>query len=598
MSTGGRPLNDEQRRRVDEILAELSDLPAAETQVRLESMNLEEAIRAEVRSRLTTGTDTRPTQDAPAPFSGAGEHIGPYKLVRPIGEGGFGIVWLAEQMEPVRRTVAVKVIKPGMDSKAVIARFEAERQALALMDHPNVARVFDGGTTDRGLPYFVMELVKGEPVTDYCDRHNLSIHDRLELFADICDAVHHAHQKGIIHRDIKPSNVLVAISEGRKPLLKVIDFGVAKAMAAPLTEATLFTAEGQLVGTPEYMSPEQADSAGTGALDIDTRSDVYALGVLLYELLTGARPFDLRRIGMHEMRRVIREEAAPRPSTRLSSLGDEATTIAKHRRVELATLNRQLRGDLEWIPLKAMRKDRTERYRSAADLADDVRRYLKGEALEAGPEAASYRLRKFVKRNRGLVMSVAVVMLVLFTGTVVVGVQALRINSMNHEYLRLSEEATDLSYRVQSGLPTHSLSSVEIQYSELGWVDGTDQERIVDPSEDPPLDREALLACRLTLANKNGLFFQPATSFSPSARTYSIGEVLAGCQSGDLIAETVLQVIALSVHGALRNELEQQATKVSVNVTDDGCLQLKLHWTSDEYLDHFGPDHSPFAPEW
>ncbi len=561
-------------------------------------MDLEEAIRDEVRSRLTTSTDTRSTQDAPAPFSGAGEHIGPYKLVRPIGEGGFGIVWLAEQTAPVRRSVAVKVIKPGMDSKAVIARFEAERQALALMDHPNVARVFDGGTTDRGLPYFVMELVKGEPVTDYCDRHNLSIHDRLCLFADICDAVHHAHQKGIIHRDIKPSNVLVAISEGRKPLPKVIDFGVAKAMAAPLTEATLFTTEGQLVGTPEYMSPEQADSAGTGALDIDTRSDVYALGVLLYELLTGARPFDLRRIGMHEMRRVIREEAAPRPSTRLSSLGDQASTIAKHRRVELATLNRQLRGDLEWIPLKAMRKDRTERYRSAADLADDVRRYLKGEALEAGPEAASYRLRKFVKRNRGLMTAVVVVMLVLLTGTIVVGVQVIRIDSMNREYLRLSEEATDLAYQVQSRSTTHAMSSVEIQYSELGWVDGTGQERIVDPSEDPPLDREALMACRLTLANKNGLFFQPATSFSPSARTYSIGEVLAACQSGDRIAETALPVIAIGIYNTLKDELEQQATQVSVDVTDDGRLQLQLRWTSIEYTEHFGPNHSPFAPEW
>ncbi|MCA9310576.1 MAG: tetratricopeptide repeat protein, partial [Phycisphaerales bacterium] len=337
-----------------------------------------------------------------------------YRLIRPIGEGGFGMVFLAEQTEPVLRHVALKIIKPGMDSRAVIARFEAERQALAMMNHQHVARVLDAGTTERGLPFFVMEYVQGDPVTTYCDHHRLGLRARLELFLDICDAIQHAHQKAIIHRDIKPQNVLVATSERQTPIVKVIDFGVAKALSQPLSRATLMTTAGQLVGTPEYMSPEQADTSGV--VDIDTRSDVYALGVLLYELLAGARPFDLGLQSLEELRRAIREVDPPRPATRLSSLGEGAATIAQRRGMELSALRQQLRGELAWIPLKAMRKDRSERYGSAADLADDVRNYLARRALAAGPESTAYRLQKYIRRHRGPVLAAAAIVVALAGG--------------------------------------------------------------------------------------------------------------------------------------------------------------------------------------
>ena len=351
---------------------------------------------------------------APAP----GSQIGSYKLLSVLGEGGFAVVYLAEQLKPVKRRVALKVIKPGMDTKQVIARFEAERQALALLDHANIAQVFDAGTTEAGRPYFVMECVKGVSLTEHCDREKLSIEERLRLFLQVCEAVQHAHQKGIIHRDIKPSNILVAI-EDAKAVPKIIDFGVAKAITQPLTERTLFTEQGQLIGTPEYMSPEQAEMT---AQDIDTRSDIYSAGVLLYELLTGALPFDrktLEHAGFAEIQRIIREQDPPLPSTRLSSLGEEAEKVAERRRTEVAALAKRLHKELEWIPLKAMRKERTHRYRSASELADDVQRYLDGVPLIAGPESVVYRAKKFVRRNRALVTGIAVVLIVLVAGVVV-----------------------------------------------------------------------------------------------------------------------------------------------------------------------------------
>jgi WD40 repeat protein/serine/threonine protein kinase len=355
----------------------------------------------------------RAERDATAdPMPGA-TVAGRYRVLGVIGEGGFGLVYEAEQIAPVRRRVALKILKPGMDSRAILARFEAERQALAVMDHPCIAKVLEAGETDRGLPFFVMELVRGSPITDYCDRQRLTIAQRLGLFAQVCDAIQHAHTKAIIHRDIKPSNILVEVREGAEPTPKVIDFGIAKAMAQKLTEKTLFTERGQLIGTPEYMSPEQAEMGGE---DIDTRSDVYSLGVLLYELLTGERPFDLKRAALFEIQRVIREVEPPKPSTRLTGLGETATRIAECRRTDLRTLSGTLKRELEWIPLKALRKDRTERYRTAADLGDDVRRYISGEALEAGPPSASYRLRKFVRRNRGPVAAVLAVFAVLVLG--------------------------------------------------------------------------------------------------------------------------------------------------------------------------------------
>jgi eukaryotic-like serine/threonine-protein kinase len=354
-----------------------------------------------------------------------GTVIGPYKLLEQIGVGGFGLVFVAQQEDPVRRKVALKVIKPGMDSREVVARFEAERQALALMDHPNIARVLDGGTTSSGRPYFVMELVHGIPITDYCDRQHLGPRERLELFVSVCHAVQHAHQKGIIHRDIKPSNVLVAEHDGR-PNVKVIDFGVAKALYQPLTEKTIHTQFAQMIGTPLYMSPEQAEMGG---LDIDTRSDIYSLGVLLYELLTGTTPIDRKRFrqaAYDEVLRIIRDEDPPRPSTRLSSLGDTATTFAGNRGLDVRRLSQVLAGDLDWLVMKAIEKDRNRRYPTAENFAEDVERYLHDEAISARPPSRIYRLRKFTRRNRGTVFTASVLALSLVVGAGVSTWQALR----------------------------------------------------------------------------------------------------------------------------------------------------------------------------
>lgn len=347
-----------------------------------------------------------------------GQWIGSYHLIGTLGEGGMGIVYLAEQVEPMRRQVALKIIKPGMDSKRVIARFEAERQALALLEHPNIAHVYEAGATEVGRPYFVMEYVKGLPITDYCDHHKLTIEDRLNLFRQVCLAVHHAHQKGIIHRDIKPSNILISL-QNDQAVPKIIDFGVAKAITQPLTERTLATEDSQLLGTPEYMSPEQADMVSE---DIDTRSDIYSLGVLLYVLLTGVLPFDsdtLRTGGIEHIRQVIRETDPKTPSTRLSSLGEEAKKVAESRRIEVATLAKKLHKELEWIPLKAMQKERSERYRSASELADEIENYLKGAPLIAAPLSTMYRFRKFVRRNKALVGGIFAVVIVSLIGAVV-----------------------------------------------------------------------------------------------------------------------------------------------------------------------------------
>jgi serine/threonine protein kinase/tetratricopeptide (TPR) repeat protein len=339
---------------------------------------------------------------------------GRYKLLQEIGAGGMGTVWLADQTAPVQRRVAVKLIRPGMDSRQVVARFEAERQALALMDHPNIARVLDGGVAEDGRPFFVMELVKGTPITRYCDDQKLPVRERLELFADVCRAVQHAHQKGIIHRDLKPSNVLVAPYDG-KPVVKVIDFGVAKATGQQLTASTLFTGFGAVVGTPEYMSPEQAE---TNNQDIDTRSDIYALGVLLYELLTGTTPLTRQRVreaALLEVLRLVREEEPPRPSTRLSST-EELPGIAAVRGVEPARLSRLVRGELDWIVMKALEKDRNRRYESPSALAADVQRYLHDEPVQASPPSTAYRLRKFVRRHRGAVLAVSAIVLLFLAG--------------------------------------------------------------------------------------------------------------------------------------------------------------------------------------
>ncbi len=358
------------------------------------------------------------TADAlPTTGEAVGITLGRYKLLQELGTGGFGVVYLAEQQKPVRRRVALKIIKLGMDTKQVVARFEAERQALALMDHPHIATVLDAGATHTGRPYFVMELVKGIPITKYCDEHNVSLNDRLKLFLQVCAAVQHAHQKGIIHRDLKPSNVLVELVDNR-PSPKVIDFGIAKATDQRLTEQTMYTELGQFIGTPAYMSPEQTE---VQVLDIDTRSDIYSLGVLLYELLTGTTPFDIQKMagegaGFDAIKKVIRDVEPSKPSTKLSTLGKDVTTVAKRRGMEPSKLTSILRGDLDWIVMKALEKDRGRRYETASAFSEDVRRFLANEVIAARPPSRRYRLAKYVRRNKGVITTLAVVFTLLIAG--------------------------------------------------------------------------------------------------------------------------------------------------------------------------------------
>ena len=429
--------------RIKSLFAGASELPADARDAYLQDgCGGDAALRGEVEAllraadRIATATARPPLPTGlahglgptaaarqPSPET-AGATIGLYKLLQRIGEGGMGTVWLAEQRHPVARQVALKVVKLGMDTRQVIARFEAERQALAIMDHPNIARVIDAGATDTGRPYFVMELVRGVPITEYCDRHQLTVRQRVELLIPVCQAIQHAHQKGIIHRDLKPSNVLVALHDGN-PVPKVIDFGIAKATNARLTERTMFTEQGQMIGTPAYMSPEQAEVSG---LDVDTRSDIYSLGVLTYELLTGVTPFDaarLRGAAYGEMQRIIREVEPPRPSTRLSTL-DTLPSVAARRRIEPTKLTKLIRGELDWIVMCCLEKDRTRRYETASALANDLQRYLSDEPVSAGPPSAKYRLRKFVRRHRGGVVSGAMLTLALTIGTVATTVGMLR----------------------------------------------------------------------------------------------------------------------------------------------------------------------------
>jgi len=373
---------------------------------------------------ILTAPEASPA-DPPLRVEGPGSRIGPYKLLQQIGEGGMGVVYMAEQEQPVRRRVALKIIKPGMDSTQVVARFEAERQALAMMDHINIAKALEAGATETGRPFFVMELVHGIPITRYCDDNHLTPRERLELFVPVCQAIQHAHQKGIIHRDVKPSNVLVTLYDG-KPVPKIIDFGVAKATEQRLTEKTMFTQYGTMVGTLEYMSPEQAEMS---ALGVDTRSDIYSLGVLLYELLTGTTPLSrkrLREAAIDEILRLIREEEPSRPSTRLSETGERLTSIAAQRKTDPAKLSRLLRGELDWIVMKALEKDRARRYETANGFARDIQRYLADEAVDACPPSAGYRLRKFARKNRGALATAATIALLLVVGVAVSTWQAVR----------------------------------------------------------------------------------------------------------------------------------------------------------------------------
>jgi serine/threonine protein kinase len=444
--------------RLKELFLTASDLPPAERAAFLDrecgaDAELRQRLEALLRAHDDAGgflaaaaqgvtADSDPGEAASAPGGGSeavGTMIGPYQLLQKLGEGGMGAVWVAEQRQPVRRRVALKVIKPGMDSAQVVRRFEAERQALALMDHTHIAKVLDAGTTAEGRPYFVMELVHGVPITKYCDELNLPVRERLELFVPVCRAIQHAHTKGVLHRDIKPSNVLVCMQDGR-PVAKVIDFGVAKALQQPLAEGTLVTEFGAIVGTLEYMAPEQAEVSPLG---VDTRADVYALGVLLYELLTGSTPLDKRRLkraALGEVLRIIREEEPPRPSTRLTESREALPGLAAHRRTDPGRLTREVRGELDWIVMRCLEKDRTRRYETASGLAHDVERYLAGEAVEACPPSASYRLGKLARRHRAALAAVAAFALLLACGAAVSAWQAVRATQAEAVALREGDE--------------------------------------------------------------------------------------------------------------------------------------------------------------
>jgi serine/threonine protein kinase/tetratricopeptide (TPR) repeat protein len=424
----------ELRARVEALLRANDDSPPSAPEARRATGAFAPEVPAEV---LTT--------DRPGQEERVGAVIaGRYKLVEEIGEGGMGSVYMAQQIEPVRRAVAVKVIKAGMDSRAVLARFEAERQALAMMDHPNIARVLDAGTTESGRPFFVMELVRGVPITEFCDARKLTPRQRLELFVPVCEAIQHAHQKGLIHRDIKPSNVLVALYDDR-PMPKVIDFGVAKAAGQPLTDRTLLTGFGAVVGTPEYMSPEQAS---LNNLDVDTRSDVYSLGVLLYELLTGTTPVDRKSLGkaaLLEVLRIVRDVEAPRPSVKLSTI-ETLANVAANRGTEPAKLSKLMKGELDWVVLKALEKDRTRRYETANGLARDIQRYLADELVEARPPSTGYRLRKFGRKNRAALTTAVAIAVLLVAGSAVATWQAVRATRAEAQS-RLDRDRAEESFR-------------------------------------------------------------------------------------------------------------------------------------------------------
>ena len=504
-------MNDPTARRVEELFHEARELPRDQREAFLvDACRGSDDTLREVRQLLEAHDqageflDRSPVEHAPwlaftervLPVADGGDgdvpmRVGRYRILQEIGTGGFGAVYMAQQEEPIRRKVALKMLKLGMDSKEVIARFEAERQALAMMDHPNIAAVLDAGTTEAGRPYFVMELVPGIPITEYCDKSQLDVDERLELFVQVCAAVHHAHQKGIIHRDIKPSNVLVTLHDG-EPVPKVIDFGIAKATNQRLTDKTYFTRYGQFIGSPSYMSPEQAEMSG---LDVDTRSDVYSLGVLLYELLTGFLPFDmdrLREAGLVEIHRFLREVDPPRPSTRVSTMGSRAVTSATRRNTDPERLARSFKGDLDWIVLKALEKDRSRRYDTASALADDVRRYLADDMVTARPPSLQYRMSKSIRRHRTMSTAIGLVALAVVVGVALAGagfLEARRQAQVARTEADRAQEVITLLQEVLSPANRHSALAPDITLRQIldDYVERVDERAIDDPEVEATL---------------------------------------------------------------------------------------------------------------
>ena len=471
----------------ESIFAQCLELPADQRDRFLEECcGDDESLKSRIRELLGAHERTNSFIDqvvtTQADDQLVGKEIGKFKLLQKIGEGGFGVVYMAEQREPIVRKVALKIVKPGMDSNSVIGRFEAERQALAILDHPNIAKVFDGGSTNQGSnsgivtaerPYFAMELVNGIPITEYCDQNHLPTSERLKLFVDVCKAVQHAHQKGIIHRDIKPSNVMVTLHDGQ-PVVKVIDFGIAKALNQRLTERTMFTEYGQMIGTPQYMSPEQAEMSG---LDVDTRSDIYSLAVLLYELLTGTTPLEansIREAGFQKMQDLICHSEPPKPSQRVSTCGERLTAIAKHRNVSPDRLSREIRGDLDWIVMKGLEKDRSRRYESPEQFAQDIQRAMRHEPVIAGPPSFLYRLQKWILRNPTTSVATVAVLLILVVSTVFL-VQ--RQNSLIARRIKDSESLTRVVNESSRLLGIASSST----FDSTAWVEAeASKKRIID----------------------------------------------------------------------------------------------------------------------
>jgi serine/threonine protein kinase/tetratricopeptide (TPR) repeat protein len=563
-------MNDEYRQQ-EAIFGSALLLPASERAAFLaEACGADLELRRRVEGLLNSHNDTAGILERPVipadrreevvPAEKPGDKIGPYKLLQRLGEGGCGVVYMAEQEEPLRRRVALKIIKIGMDTRQVIARFEAERQALALMDHPNIAKVLDAGATETGRPYFAMELVRGARITDYCDHNHLPTRSRMELFIQVCSAVQHAHQKGIIHRDLKPSNILVTLHDG-VPVPKIIDFGIAKATQGRLTDKTLFTAFEQFIGTPAYMSPEQAEMSG---LDIDTRSDIYSLGVLLYELLTGKTPFDTKQLlesGLDAMRRTIREQEPPKPSTKLSTLADgELTLTANRRQTEMPKLVHAVRGDLDWIVMKCLEKDRARRYPTANGLATDLQRHLQHEPVVACPPSKAYRLRKLIRRHQIACLAGAAVFLSLILGLGASAWLLLQERAAKREQIRL-RQLSDVNERKAQAQAARSEQVARIWKETLSGVRPSKA-----MGQDTTMLREIL--------NKTAERLGPGLSGEPEVEAELRGELADVYDAlGEYVSAEAMQRAALALcrkhYGNLHTNVAEALRGLGV-ILDDG----------------------------